>query len=227
VYISENKPPNLSKEFFLVRHGKDNEVLSTELNQPLVPELLFQIDNLALNVKKLFSTKVVLSIIYGPSKRTAQTAQHLSGALLKSGYVVNLDEDTDIREFCQGRFRVEHSFLANGKYAPLEKAWEIFNTKIAEGEIHYKFGDPIVRVDGKPVFPFLQDFFSEYGETQSDFLFRIRSFISKIGVGKRVSNHLRLVITHQAVASRIQREITRDRVQLGYCEGVFVPYPEV
>lgn len=176
----------------------------------------------------MFSTETTFTVMHGSSKRTSQTGWYLAKILLESRHTVNLEENTDIKEFYQGQFYVDHSLLVNGKYAPLETAWEIFNTKIAEGEIHYKFGDPVVNANGEPTFPLLQNFFIRHGETQANFLFRIHRFISRIGNFSRLcNNHLCVIVTHQAVASRIQREIIGSRLQLGYCEGVFVPYPEI
>ena len=219
--------PDPSKEFLLVRHGQDNDTLDTNLNQPLIPDSINQIEGIVSRVKVIFSTEITFTVVYGPSKRTSQTAQHLAGTLSKFGYNLDLQEDADIKEFYQGQFHVDHSLLTNGRYVPLETAWEIFNNKILDGQIHYRFGDPIVNTDGEPTFPLLQSFFIRYGESQSNFLVRIRRLISRVNNDQRLPNNLLVVVTHQAVASRIQREITGERIQLGYCEGVFVPYPDI
>lgn len=220
------KQPDPLYGFLLVRHGQDNNVLTAELDQPLVPDSFSEISNLALDVRATFLTNFAFTIMYGPSKRASETACNLSKILFELGYTVNLEENMDIREFYQGQFRVDHSLLVNGKYIPLEHAWEIFNAKVANGEVNYEFGDP-VNISGKSTFSMLHDYFIKYGETQSEFLFRIRRFVFKISNINRLANHLCVVITHQAVASRIQREITGKRFSLGYCEGVFVPYLSV
>jgi broad specificity phosphatase PhoE len=216
-----------SKEFLLVRHGQDKDILNTKLDQPLIPDSLNLVNGLASCVKTMFLKDIVFTIMYGPSKRTSQTSQHLAKMLSESGYIVNLEENADIKEFYQGQFHVDYSFLVNGKYTPLETAWEIFKTKVLEGEFHYKFGDPVIDSRGRSTFPLLQNFFTEYGETQFDFLFRIRRFLSRMGKINRSPNHMCVVVTHQAVASRIQREITGKRLPLEYCGGVFVPYPKI
>ena len=226
MFILTEKQPNPPQGFLLVRHAQDEDILTTELDQKLISHSFDQINNLASRVKNIFSVKTNFTVVHGPSKRTSQTGRYLAKMLLDSKSTVNLEENTDIKEFYQGQFRVDHSLLVNGKYAPLETAWEIFNTKIADGEIHYKFGDPVVNSNGESTFPLLQNFFTKYGETQTDFLFRIRRFISKTFNFNRLrNNHLCVIVTHQAVASRIQREITGKRLQLGYCEEVFIPYP--
>lgn len=218
------KQPNPSQDFLLVRHGKDKDTLTTELDQTLVSDSFDQINNLASCVKAVFLTDITFTIMHGPSKRSSQTARLLAKILLESRYAVNLEEDVDIKEFYQGQFHVDYSLFVNGKYIPLETAWEIFNTRVVGGEIHYKFGDPAVNANREPTYSLLEKFFTKYGETQSDFLFRVRHFVSKISNTNRLPNHLCVVITHQAVASRIQREITGRRLHLDYCEGVFVPY---
>lgn len=222
------KQLNPSHGFLLVRHAQDEDILTTELDQKLISHSFDQINSLASRVKNIFSTETAFTVMCGSSKRTSQTGRYLAKILSESRRTVILEENTDIKEFYQGQFRVDHSLLVNGKYSPLETAWEIFNTKIADGQIYYKFGDPVVGANGEPTFPLLQNFFIKYGETQADFLFRIRRFISKtVNFNRLRNNHLCVIVTHQAVASRIQREITGSRLQLSYCEGVFVPYPEI
>src|SRR3989339_543001 len=159
MYNLIEKRPDPSKEFLLVRHGQDNDTLDTNLNQPLIPDSINQIEGIVSRVKVIFSTEITFTVVYGPSKRTSQTAQHLAGTLSKFGYNLDLQEDADIKEFYQGQFHVDHSLLTNGRYVPLETAWEIFNNKILDGQIHYRFGDPIVNTDGEPTFPLLQSFF--------------------------------------------------------------------
>lgn len=215
------------KKFLLLRHAQDGDLLTPELDQPLIPDSFSQIKRLAFVVKTMFPTETPITIIHGPSKRTSQTAEYLTELLVKSKYLVILEKNTNIKEFSQGRFRIDDSLLSDGKYQPLETAWKIFNDAILSGNVHYKFGDPIIDLEGKVAFPKLLDFFIEYGETQSDFLLRTRRFMFEVVNFKTGTNHLCVVVTHQAVASRIQREITGSRVTLGYCEGVFVPYPHL
>lgn len=214
---------NPSHGFILVRHGQDDDVLTTDLDQVLIPDSYEQINKFALYVKGKVLEETTFTIVHGPSKRTSQTARFLAKVLGQKN-IFDIKEDIDIKEFNQGRFIVDKTLIANGKYLPLEKAWEIFNGRTLNGDTQYRFGDPLVNAMGKPTYPILGDFFDAYGETQSEFLFRIRRFISNIWNVNRLLKHLCVVITHQAVASRIQREILGRRVQLGYCEGVFVPY---
>lgn len=204
----ENNSIDRSNDFIVARHGKDYPCLTQTLNQPLIPEAAAEIIKLAEEIIDFYAFRGVYNgiKIYSSIRiRALQTSDILSEAFAQSGISTEIIASEEIREMHQGHFIIK-DYIEGDDYSPLVNAWKVFQEKLKEGDILYRFGDPLKQSDGNVKYPALADFFAAYGENQREFSLRLYAFLKNFFSEK--STKLQLIVTHQATVSRIQRIIS-------------------
>lgn len=229
----------------VVRHGQDHNLLTTDLDQPLINETILDINDLSREIATFFRTVgqfQEVELFYSPKLRVKQTANILSAVLAENGIRVNHNIISKIRELHQGSFIIKEEIISGDIYLPLLAAWKSFQEELSLGNLLYRFGDPLL-VDGIYKYPQLLGWFTEYGENQLEFSLRLYNFIESLF--STPSNTLRIIVSHQAIMSRIQRlisavnnldksevlkdgdfvtkiERTGDRLVVDYSQGVVI-----
>ncbi|MFZ2620956.1 MAG: hypothetical protein WAX85_02450 [Minisyncoccia bacterium] len=188
----------------LVRHGVDLPVLSKELNQPLTEETKSDIRILGGEMIELCGRLAVKNVYICHSNRlrAIQTGIIMTEAFHSANIPVEIVEAVGIREIYQGDFLIkDHS--QGSEYKPLVDAWRVWQRKLDESELLYRFGDPILDEDGKAQHPELTGWFKEFGEHQGEFSLRLYLLLKEMFDDNK--EHLQIIIGHQASSSRIQR----------------------
>ena len=190
----------------LVRHGIDVVVLSQDLNQPLTEDTKPDIITLGKQMVG-FCRKINIrqtQIRHSNRLRAIQTAAITAEEFFTAGIPTEIFETAGVREIYQGDFVIKNH-IHGREYKPLMDAWSVWQQRLDACELLYRFGDPIVGVDGKAEHPELVGWFKEFGEHQGEFSLRLYLLLKE--VFEETSDSLQIIVGHQASCSRIQRVI--------------------
>lgn len=189
----------------LVRHGVDDPTLSKDLNQPLVEETKPDIKLLANKLIRFVGSIDVneVNMYHSNRLRAIQTASIIAEQLFSADINTHLQESVGIREIYQGDFIIAEDHVHGNDYQPLVDAWVVWQQKLDDCELEYRFGDPLCNPSGSPTYPELVGWFNSFGENQAEFSLRLYRLL--FDIFKNESPLLDVVIGHQASCSRIQR----------------------
>ena len=230
----------------VIRHGQDGSLLTTALDEPLISETIEDVNILSRETADWFKSWSLFSgveLFYSPKLRVAATADLIAASLTQNGIAVNHNIVSEVKELYQGSFVIKKEFITDGIYFPLLKSWEAFQEELRLGNLFYRFGDPLLQADGTFKYPQLIGWFNRYGENQREFSLRLYYFLESLF--SKPTNRLRIIVSHQAILSRIQRlisvcnklvdyqtikagefvtnlERTGDRLTIDYAQGVVI-----
>lgn len=207
---NKEKGPEAKKNQFIVgRHGKDLPYLSQDLDQNLTEETIADVIEMAdaiadyyISHKEYFPEGV--KIFYSAKIRAKQTAFIVKAESVKRGINVELSPSAALQEIYQGEFKIDKQ-VNNEVYPPLEEAWSAFAEGVRDEKLFYRFGEPQKDEIGKEKYPKLAEYFTKSGENQIEFSIRIYEFLRDFL--RLPDNKMYVIVTHQAIASRIQRII--------------------
>ena len=195
-----------SEVMILVRHGIDVVILSQDLNQSLTEDTKPDIVTLGKQMigfcKKINARQT--QIRHSNRLRAIQTAAITAEEFFTAGIPTEIFETVGVREIYQGDFVIKNHTHGR-EYKPLMDAWSVWQQRLNACELLYRFGDPIVGVDGKAEHPELVGWFKEFGEHQGEFSLRLYLLLKE--VFEETSDSLQIIVGHQASCSRIQRVI--------------------
>lgn len=201
------KTTSVREVFVLIRHGVDISILDNTLDQPLTEETKPDIRVLGeqlIQLCRLLGVGIVC-LRYSNRLRAVQTATIIAEELSDVGLSAEMMETPGVREVYQGKFIVR-DHKCGTEYQPLVAAWNAWQAKLNACELDYRFGDPACLSKGRYEFPDLIGWFNQFGETQREFSLRLYQMLhDMLSVA---SDHLQVVIGHQASCSRIQRVIS-------------------
>ncbi len=191
----------------LIRHGIDVPVLSQDLNQPLIEETKPDVRTLGRSLINFCQRTKAESVVLKCSNRlrAVQTASIIAEELFAMNMPTEIMETAGVREIYQGKFIIKDHITGN-EYKPLVDAWRVWQKKLDELELLYRFGDPLINRDGKAEFPELVGWFEQFGEHQGDFSLRLYCMLKE--VFENTDNDLQVIVGHQASCSRMQRIIS-------------------
>lgn len=190
----------------LVRHGIDVAVLSRDLNQPLTEDTKSDVRTLGKQVVR-FCRKInvrQIQVRHSNRLRAIQTSAITAEEFFGAGIPTDIFETAGVREIYQGDFVIENH-IHEREYKPLVDAWSVWQQKLNACELLYRFGDPIMGVDGKAEHPELVGWFKKFGEHQGEFSLRLYLLLKE--VFEEAGDSLQIIVGHQASCSRIQRVI--------------------
>jgi len=195
-----------SEMMILARHGVDVDDLTQDLNQPLAestkPDIMILGKQMIEFCRKIKARQV--QIRHSNRLRAIQTAAITAEEFFVAGIPTEIFETGGVREIYQGDFVIKDHI--NGReYKPLVDAWSVWQQKLDACELLYRFGDPLVGIDGKAEHPELVGWFKKFGEHQGEFSLRLYLLLQE--VFEETSDDLQIIIGHQASCSRIQRVI--------------------
>src|SRR3990167_9728542 len=154
----------------LVRHGIDVVVLSQDLNQPLTEDTKPDIITLGKQMVG-FCRKINIrqtQIRHSNRLRAIQTAAITAEEFFVAGIPTEIFETAGVREIYQGDFVIKNH-IHGREYKPLMDAWSVWQQRLDACELLYRFGDPIVGVDGKAEHPKLALMFAKLFEPSDKF----------------------------------------------------------
>lgn len=209
----------MTERVVLIRHFQDQDNLLYQNDSPIVENELPKARIAAVEISD--STKEMgfsqIHILASNKKRAEITAREVAREM---GFVfpVTTEIDQRIREIDQGTYLLPEGYKPGDYYQPLQDAWKVFfKETFKEGNLWYRFGDPMSNEDGSYKHPELAGYFKKHGENQIEFSIRFYSFI--VDLCQRFNNQkdiLPIVVTHQALTARFA-EITRiaEKVKSG------------
>lgn len=212
----------------LCRHGVDDNTLTVELNQPLIEETKEDIVVLGDEISEFGLDIGIPSFGIDSSNRlrAIQTADILADQIRKAEIEVVLSESDRIREIKQGDFIIK-DHVDGEDYQPLLDAWSVWQQKLDDCELLYRFGDPLIDSMGGARYPELVGWFNEFGENQQEFSIRLYLYLLDLISGP--VERFPVVVCHQATCSRIQRILSAiSRIESAgvFDPGQFVKYLE-
>jgi len=206
---SERFHPMIRCPCLVVRHGKDEGTLTTELNQPLELERTEDVYDFSHEAVSFYKTRAKacglngVTILNGPKTRVWETAEICASQFAAEGIPISIHEEPLLRDLHQGKFKVDQKIITgDGKYPPLVASMDAFVAALKSGKIDYHFGDPsgALTEEDKTL---ISDCFIVPGESKRDISIRIYDFLEQL-VFTDPSKML-VIVTHFLVASRIQR----------------------
>lgn len=224
----------MSNPTVIVRHLEDqNDLLNYGSDNLLMPgqeDLIVTIAEGIIGHARSLGVEAV-DIVTSAKIRAYSTGKEVREALQSSSndLPITLHGDARMNELGQGSFVLPDNYRPNDHFEPLMKAWDAyFHEVFVEQNIEYHFGDPILN-EGIAKYPCIIGAFSRFGESHREFSIRFYEFIlDHIGIncGNGVTR-LPVVITHQAIASRIHQlkhlaELDHDYVRKHYSPGKLV-----
>lgn len=166
----------------LQKHGRDAPLAETEKNEE---DLNTIVDTIISKVRGLDKKAVML--ISSSKMRTEETAQ-LIGAEIKqrlgNDIKIRYTSEEDLRAPDQGEFILPESYKPGSFFEGLKIASGIFyeeSLSHSNQNIHYRFGDPVVKPDGSYKYPVLAKYFKESGETYAESLSRLLKLVVEMG----------------------------------------------
>lgn len=118
-----------------------------------------------------------IHILTSSKKRTEVTAVEVAKEI-GTTFPVTIRIDGRIRTIDQGKYILPEGYKPGDYFQPLQDAWAIFlEETFGEGNLWYRFGDPVTNVDGTCKYPQLVGHFDKYGENQIEFSLRFYSFL--------------------------------------------------
>jgi len=158
--------------------GRDAPLEKSELNL----EKLRKISG-AIYKKIVDEDKEAVLFVTSPRLRATETAEWIAEDLKNRGLSnlkIRFSSNQDLRATEQGEFVLPEEYSPGDFFEGLSMASAIF-TKEAhmsdvpgmDDNIHYKFGDPVLKPDGSYKYPELLKFFNGHGESYSETLIRI------------------------------------------------------
>jgi len=193
-----------SEMIILVRHGVDVSALSQDLNQPLVEETKSDVRTLGKQMIRFCGKVGVTRVRIGHSNRlrAIQTAAITAEEFFAAHIPTEMYETAGVREIYQGEFIIKDS-VCGAVYKPLSDAWSVWQQKLDECELLYRFGDPSFDGGGKARYPELVGRFTKFGEHQGEFSLRLYLLLEELF--RKTDSDLQVIVGHQASCSRIQR----------------------
>lgn len=189
----------------LIRHFRDQDNLFYLNDSPVIETELSKARTAAAeilsNLKKFNFNRI--HIIGSNKKRSENTARELAKEVGNT-IPVTIKIDRRIREIDQGSYTLPPSYKPGDYYPPLQDAWgAFFEETFKQGNLWYRFGDPVKTGNGRYKYPKLATHFTKLGENQIEFSIRFYSFVidlyQKYGYNKKV---LPVIVTHQALTHR-------------------------
>lgn len=194
------------KVLIVARHGEDDPTLTVELDQPLLPSSVSDVEKLGAEIVECFRRAASfhkIEIFSSRKKRAKQSSLILNRVFEAAGIPSDVIEEDGLCEFHQGRFWVPDNHCAGDPCPALVESWRAFLERLSVGDIFYRFGDPCA--DRSCSYPSLRGLFSAYGDSQLSFSLRLYGFLAK--ALRDPDGKFRILMTHQVVTSRIQRII--------------------
>jgi len=192
----------MTEKVMLIRHFRDQDNLLYHNDSPIMDEELPKAKVAATEVEAEFEGISEVEVFVSNKQRAEMTARTIFGHL--NGHVsVSINVEPRLREIDQGRYVLPCGYLPGDNFPPLQEAWAVFfHETFKNGNIYYRFGDPMVGEDDCK-YPQLSGHFVEYGENQIEFSIRFYSFL--IDICKKYKGRrdvLPVIVTHQAVTAR-------------------------
>lgn len=185
----EGNPKKSKSELFFAGHLEEKDDLKqfkrdapVEMNDENLNNLSQIVD--ALERKIEMEKSRALFLITSSKLRSIQTAELIAQKLkLKLGdsFKIRFSIDTKLDAPDQGDFTLPEDYNPGDFFEGLKTASKVFlNESLGEkGNLHYKFGDPVLLGDGGYKYPELSKYFIQTGESYGEALSRVlRSVIS-------------------------------------------------
>lgn len=166
----------------LQKYGRDAPLAETKKNKE---DLNTIVDTIVSRVQE-FDKKAVM-LISSSKTRTEETAR-LIGAEIKqrmgNDIKIRYTSEEDLRAPDQGEFILPETYKPGSFFEGLKIASNVFyeeSLNRSDQNVHYKFGDPVIRPDGSYKYPDLAKYFKESGETYAESLSRLLKLVVKMG----------------------------------------------
>lgn len=169
---------------FGMRHLEDENMLKSKGHDAPLKEgqeslLIEPVEKIIRECNEKGITRV--DIIASGQTRTTQTGKMVKEQIKEhSSHALNvkLMIDKRLMDLNQGILDLPEEYNDGDNFAPLKSAWEAFWTETFEKQnFLYKFGDPIMEMDGSTRYPALRGAFKECGENYAQFCQRFYDFL--------------------------------------------------
>lgn len=207
----------------LKTYGRDAPLAETEKNKE---DLNSIVDTIVSRIRELDKKAVML--IFSSKVRAEETA-HLIGAEIKKrlgdDIKIRYVSEDDLRAPEQGEFILPENYEPGSFLEGLKIAQDIFykeSLSHSDQNVHYRFGDPVLRSDGSYKYPILAKYFKASGETYAESLSRILKLVVEMGQkAKKLDSPVEIVIVAHGFTYHILRglSILAERIKK---EGIHV-----
>ncbi len=166
----------------LQKYGRDAPLAETEKNKE---DLNVIVDTIASRTQELGKKAVML--ISSSKMRTEETAKLIGTEIkqrLGDAIKIRYTSEEGLRAPDQGEFILPENYEPGSFFEGLKIASDIFyeeSLNRSDQNVHYRFGDPVVRSDGSYKYPALAKYFKESGETYAESLSRLLKLVVEMG----------------------------------------------
>lgn len=208
----------------LKTYGRDAPLAETEKNKE---DLNAIVDTIVSRIQE-FDKKAVMLI--SSSKTRSEETARLIGAEIKKrlgdDIKVRYVSEEDLRAPDQGEFILPENYEPGSFFEGLKVASDIFyeeSLSHSSQNVHYKFGDPVLRPDGSYKYPVLAEYFKASGETYAESLSRLLKLVIKMGEkAEKLDSPVEIVVVAHGFTYHIFRglsilaeKIKNKEVQVG------------
>lgn len=192
----------MTEKVMLIRHFRDQDNLLYNNDSPIMVEEFPKAEVAATEIKAEFENIHEVAVFVSNKQRAEMTARMVFDHI-NASVPVSINVESRLREIDQGRYVLPDGYQPGDNFPPLQEAWTVFfHETFKNGNLHYRFGDPMMGEDGCK-YPQLSGHFVEHGENQIEFSIRFYNFL--IDLCKKYKGRkevLPVIVTHQAVTAR-------------------------